>query len=87
MLGMKRARHGRRTGSLSRDKSDRVFRAARAYHMAMETLGTPDKARRWLSKPNTALGGVAPMTLLDTETGKRQVENVLGHVASGDAIV
>jgi putative toxin-antitoxin system antitoxin component (TIGR02293 family) len=72
---------------LSKDESDRVFRAARAYHMAVATLGTPDKARRWLSKANVALGGVAPITLLDTETGGRQVENVLGHVASGDAIV
>jgi uncharacterized protein (DUF2384 family) len=55
--------------------------------MAVETLGTPDKARRCLSKANAALGGVAAITLLDTETGRRQVENILEHVAFGDAVV
>jgi putative toxin-antitoxin system antitoxin component (TIGR02293 family) len=84
---MKQAFHSRKTKSLSKDESDRVLRAGRAYHMAVETLGTPDKARRCLSKANAALGGVAAITLLDTETGRRQVENILEHVAFGDAVV
>jgi uncharacterized protein (DUF2384 family) len=38
---------------------------------------------RWLKHPNRALGGIAPVTAIDTELGARQVENVLGRIAYG----
>jgi putative toxin-antitoxin system antitoxin component (TIGR02293 family) len=43
----------------------------------MEVLGTIDKARAWLKTPNRALGNEVPLSLMDTDTGSRQVEEVL----------
>jgi putative toxin-antitoxin system antitoxin component (TIGR02293 family) len=68
---------------LHADESDRLFRVGRIAALAEETLGSKDKAKRWLQKPNRALGGAAPLRLLDTELGARQVEDVLGRIAHG----
>jgi putative toxin-antitoxin system antitoxin component (TIGR02293 family) len=67
----KAARH------LTPQESDRLYRLARAISQAVEVLGTIDKARVWLKTPNRALGGEAPLDLLDTDIGARQVEEVL----------
>jgi uncharacterized protein (DUF2384 family) len=50
----------------------------------MSTWATTSKrALRWLKRPNRALGGLAPVSALDTEVGARQVENILGRIAYG----
>jgi putative toxin-antitoxin system antitoxin component (TIGR02293 family) len=67
----KEARH------LNPQESDRVYRVARAASLAVEVLGSIDKARVWLKAPNRALGCEVPLDLLDTEIGARQVEEVL----------
>jgi putative toxin-antitoxin system antitoxin component (TIGR02293 family) len=46
-------------------------------------LGDDETARRWLRRPNRALGGRTPLESLDTELGARLVENVLGRIAYG----
>ena len=51
--------------------------------IANEFLGDSGRAKRCLKHPNRALGGLAPVEAIDTETGARQVENILGHVAYG----
>jgi putative toxin-antitoxin system antitoxin component (TIGR02293 family) len=68
---------------LHADESDRLFRVGRIAALAEQTLGSKDKAKRWLQKANRALGGAAPLRLLDTELGARQVEDVLGRIAHG----
>lgn len=73
----------RRTGRLARYESDRLYRLARIVAIAAEYLGDRDRAIRWLKRPNHALGGIAPISAVDTEAGARQVENVLGRVAYG----
>jgi len=73
----------RRTGRLARYESDRLYRLARIVALADEFLGDHERAIRWLKRPNRALGGIAPVTALDTELGARQVENILGRVAYG----
>jgi len=67
----KEARH------LNPQESDRLYRVARVVSQAIEVLGSIDKARVWLKTPNRALGCEIPLTLLDTEIGARQVEEVL----------
>lgn len=67
----KEARH------LNPQESDRLYRVARVVSQAIEVLGSIDKARVWLKTPNRALGCEIPLTLLDTEIGARQVEDVL----------
>ncbi len=73
----------RGTGRLARFESDRLYRLARIMALARESLGEDDVARRWLKRPNRALGGLPPVAAIDTEMGARQVENVLGRIACG----
>jgi hypothetical protein len=53
--------------------------------VAKEVFGSSAKARRWLRLNNIALGGT-PVSMLDTETGKKEVLKVLGSIASGGAV-
>jgi putative toxin-antitoxin system antitoxin component (TIGR02293 family) len=71
------------SGRLAPGESERVVRVARVVLQAEETLGGSDRARGWLVKPNRALSGRAPLALLDTDVGGRQVEVVLGRIADG----
>lgn len=73
----------RRSGKLARHESDRLYRLARLVAIANEYFGDPERAKRWLKHPNRALGGIAPVAMIDTELGARQVENILGRIAYG----
>ena len=64
-------------------ESDRLYRVADITLTAAETMGTIEKAREWLHAPNRALGGVSPMSLLDTEIGEQQVEELLQRIEYG----
>ena len=73
----------RRQGRLALYESDRVYRLARILALAKRYLGSEEAVPRWLRRANRALGGKAPLELLDTEPGARSVENVLGRIAYG----
>jgi len=64
-------------------ESDRTVRMARVYASAIEMIGDEDKAIEWLRTPNRALGGERPLDQLDTDTGARMVEDILGRIAYG----
>ncbi len=64
-------------------ESDRLYRLARVACMAIQVLGSPEKAKHWLERSNRALGGETPLSCLDTDIGARQVEAVLGRIAHG----
>lgn len=68
---------------LSPIESDRLYRVAHVVLEATEALGTIDKARVWLHRGNRALGGRAPIAVLDTEIGVRQVEELLHRIRFG----
>ena len=68
---------------LTSAESDRTVRMARLYAHAAEMLGDREKAVGWLSTANRALGGERPLDLLDTDTGSRMVEDILGRIAYG----
>jgi putative toxin-antitoxin system antitoxin component (TIGR02293 family) len=68
---------------LTHDESDRAMRMARVVALAKEVLGSDEKASRWMSNPNRALGGKRPFDQLDTEPGVRSVEEVLYGIAYG----
>jgi putative toxin-antitoxin system antitoxin component (TIGR02293 family) len=69
--------------TLSHDESDRLARLARLLARAEEALGAPDKARRWMAKPNRALEGRTPLSLAHSDAGALAVENVLGRIEHG----
>ena len=68
---------------LTAAESDRTVRFARVYATAVELIGNKEKAVEWLQTPNRALGGERPFDQLDTDTGAREVEDILGRIAYG----
>ena len=85
VIGSARTLQRKRTEgrNLSADESDRLARLARLLVRAEEALGDTTKARRWLTRPNRALGGHRPLSLLDSDAGARLVEGVLGRIEHG----
>lgn len=65
------------------DESDRLLRLGRVAALAEETLGSRQKAARWLRAPNRALGGEQPLRLLDTDPGARRIEDMLLRISHG----
>jgi len=68
---------------LNPQESERALRLARLAVRAEEVLGDREKAYRWMRKPNRALGGKAPLSMLDVDVGAEQVEHVLGRIQYG----
>jgi putative toxin-antitoxin system antitoxin component (TIGR02293 family) len=68
---------------LSPLESDRFYCLAHITQLAVQALGDLDRARAWLGRVNRALGGHTPLSMLDTETGTRQVEEALTHIKYG----
>ncbi len=82
-LSVRSLQRRRRSGRLARFESDRLYRLARIVAIANQYLGDHERAMRWLKHPNRALGGIAPVSAIDTELGARQVESILGRIAFG----
>lgn len=62
---------------------DLCCRVYKALVRAEDVLGTKEKAQRWLKSPIRALGGVTPLSLLDTDAGAEQVDIILGRIEYG----
>jgi putative toxin-antitoxin system antitoxin component (TIGR02293 family) len=83
VLPRKTLSHRRKIGVLTPEQSDRLVRLARVVAAAEETFGSQEKAARWLRRPTAALDGEAPLSLLDTSEGSRQVEQLLAMIDHG----
>jgi putative toxin-antitoxin system antitoxin component (TIGR02293 family) len=68
---------------LSPDESDRVYRLARVIAHANRVFEDPDESADWIQTPNASLGKQQPLTLLDTDIGVQQVDQVLGRIEHG----
>jgi putative toxin-antitoxin system antitoxin component (TIGR02293 family) len=73
----------KRERRLSPEESDRLFRLGRIGALAEDVLGSQEKANRWLHAANRGLGGVPPLSQLDTDLGAERVEEVLLRLAHG----
>ena len=69
---------------LPADESDKIYRLAYILAAATKALGHREKAGEWLRRPNRALGGATPLSLLSTQPGLQQVEQVLGRIEYGE---
>ncbi|HEY3674440.1 MAG TPA: antitoxin Xre-like helix-turn-helix domain-containing protein [Candidatus Tumulicola sp.] len=67
---------------LKTDESDRIVRVARVVVLAIDALGRPE-ALAWLRRSNLALGNRVPLDLLGSDSGVRQVEQVIGRIEHG----
>ncbi len=74
------ARRARNRQALTPVESDRLVRFLRIAARAEEVLEDSEGARRWLKSPNRALGGETPLSLLDTDAGAEQVNEVLARI-------
>jgi putative toxin-antitoxin system antitoxin component (TIGR02293 family) len=70
-----------RREKLTVDESDRVLRAIRVLSLAEATYGSRERA--WLRKPNPRLDDRVPLSLLQTDTGSRMVEELLVQIDEG----
>lgn len=71
----------RRDERLSPVESDRLWRIAHVYRLAVEAFDSNlAEAHRWLTTPNHTLGGDTPIEHLDTEPGERIVEQMLAVI-------
>jgi putative toxin-antitoxin system antitoxin component (TIGR02293 family) len=70
-------------GLLNSEESAKLVRVARVIQRAEEVFDNPVSARDWLKSANTSLGGVTPMSLLDTEIGAEAVIDTLGRIEHG----
>jgi putative toxin-antitoxin system antitoxin component (TIGR02293 family) len=66
-------------------ESDRLMRLARVAAHATAALGTSSRAAQWLHRPNRGLGNCSPLSLLDTDLGTSQVDDVLTRLEHGVA--
>ena len=71
------------TGRLTPDESDKVVRFSRLLRHATTVFGDVERARAWLKHPQIGLGGEVPLDYATTETGAREVENLLGRIDYG----
>ena len=68
---------------LARRESDRLMRFARLWWLARSVFENEDGARSWLTAPQFALRGAVPLEYAGTETGAREVEDLLRRIEYG----
>lgn len=74
----------KREKRLTSTESDRLISISRIFSLAVELFeGNEEKAINWLTKPNRALGKVSPLVMAQTETGTREVEDLIGRLEHG----
>jgi putative toxin-antitoxin system antitoxin component (TIGR02293 family) len=84
-LPRKTLAHRRTLGQLTAEQSDRLVRVLRVIEAAEDTFGDASKAHTWLRRPTAVLDNQAPLDLLDTDIGAREVEALLTRIAHGIA--
>jgi len=78
-LQHRRSRHER----LTIEESDRVIRALRVLSAAEGVYESRERALQWLRRSNPRLNDRVPISLLNTDTGARIVEELLGQIDEG----
>jgi putative toxin-antitoxin system antitoxin component (TIGR02293 family) len=73
----------KRSGILSSEESERLYRIAFLIERAVQVLGRLEDAQRWLDAGKRALGGATPLVFAKTEPGAREVEDLLGRIEYG----
>jgi putative toxin-antitoxin system antitoxin component (TIGR02293 family) len=69
--------------SMSLQQADRAMVVKSILKLGETVLGSAKNLSEWLDKPVLLLGGEKPMTLLKTESGRREVESVLHQIENG----
>ncbi|AUB82485.1 antitoxin Xre-like helix-turn-helix domain-containing protein [Candidatus Thiodictyon syntrophicum] len=73
----------KREGRLNSEESSRLLRLARVVARGEEVFANLDANIAWLKSINASLGGVTPLSLLDTDIGAEGVMDTLGRIEHG----
>ncbi|HQR83003.1 MAG: antitoxin [Polynucleobacter sp. 24-46-87] len=73
----------KREGVFSPEESAKLVRFARIVERAEEVFEDAAQALAWLRTENPALGGVTPLSLMDTDIGADSVLDTLGRIEQG----
>lgn len=68
---------------LSPVESDRLVRAWRVFEHAKAVFEDDRGVAAWFAAPNPALFGEAPLSMLDTDAGVHEVDNILTRLEFG----
>lgn len=71
---------------LTSEETEKVMRVVRVQHLARKLFTDDDAVAEWLRTPAPALEGIAPIDLLDTDLGAREVESLIQGIAHGNVI-
>lgn len=63
--------------------SERIFLLADLYSFGYEVFEDRERFNGWMKKENQALGGVTPITLIDTLYGIEEVKHLIGRIEYG----
>ena len=84
MIPLRTLQHRRsRRKELTVEESDRVLRAIRVLSLAESVYGSRERALTGLRKPHPRLDARAPLSLLNSDTGSRIVEELLVQIDDG----
>ena len=74
----------KKENKLTASESDRLVSISRLLSLSIELFeGDKAKAFRWFMNSNRALGNLSPLEMAATETGSREVENLIGRLEHG----
>jgi putative toxin-antitoxin system antitoxin component (TIGR02293 family) len=68
---------------LSPVESDRLYRFARIVALAEDVFENREDAIEWLNRKQHGLGGAVPISMLQTDAGCREVEELLLRIEHG----
>jgi putative toxin-antitoxin system antitoxin component (TIGR02293 family) len=71
---------------LSSESTQKLVRGARIQQLGRKIFRTNLAVSQWLASPAQALGGHAPIDLLDTDVGAQEVEALLNGIAYGNVM-
>ncbi|GJQ61676.1 MAG: hypothetical protein SCALA702_07290 [Melioribacteraceae bacterium] len=69
--------------TLDRNISIRLLEITDLFLYGEEVFGVRDKFFKWLSLPNTALGNMEPVELLEFPDGASKVRDIIGRIEFG----
>jgi putative toxin-antitoxin system antitoxin component (TIGR02293 family) len=82
-IPMRTLMNHKKTGALSSTESDKIYRLTRIFAMAIEMIGDKDEACEWMNELAPELGGVKPISLLDTDYGTERVVALIENIMAG----
>ncbi len=69
--------------NLERNYSIKLFEIADLFLYGIEVFENKDSFFKWLNLPNTAIGGLEPLELLEIPNGVSKVRDIIGRIEHG----